>query len=85
MKRTKSTSWLDDKDTLKERIRNGAAQPGHPSTLLLGEIEVVDAVFQHRTNSEWASDAHVKALLKGLRNTSGKPFEPVTVMWAGDA
>lgn len=77
-------SWLDDKDALKERISNGVAQPGHPSTLPLNEIEVADTVFQHRTNSEFSSDVHVKALLKGLKNTSGKPFDPVTVMWGGD-
>ena len=77
-------SWLDDKDALKERITNGTAQPGHPSTLPLTEIEVLDTVFQHRSNSEWTSELHIKALLKGLRNTSGKPFDPVTVMWGGD-
>lgn len=83
MKRKNVTNWLFAKDELKEKIETGSLQPGSPSTLLVNQIEVVDSVFQHRTNSEWASEAHVKALLKGLKNTSGKPFEPVTVMWGG--
>lgn len=78
-------NWLVDKDKLKARIRNGKQQPGRPSTLQLNEIKVEDTVFQHRTNSDWASDAHIKALLKGLKNSSGKPFAPVTVMWGGDS
>jgi hypothetical protein len=78
-------NWLLAKDELKEKIETGALQPDSPSTLLLHEIELMDAVFQHRTNSEWASEGHVKNLLKGLKNTSGKPFEPVTVMWGGNS
>lgn len=78
-------NWLLAKDELKQKIETGALQPDSPSTLLLSEIELMDEVFQHRTNSEWASEGHVKNLLKGLKNTSGKPFEPVTVMWGGNS
>lgn len=77
-------TWLNDKDALIERIKKGKEQPGHPSVLPINEIEVVDSVFQHRTNSDWASTDHVKALQKGLKNTNGIPFDPLLVMWCGD-
>jgi len=77
-------NWLVEKDKLKDRIATGAPEPNAPLALLLNEIKISEAVFQHRTNSEWTSEAHVKALLKGLKNSLGKPFDPVTVMWGGD-
>lgn len=76
-------NWLHDKDALNERIKNGRPAVHSPATLWLSEIEHIESVFQHRTVSDWASDAHVKALLRALKNT-GKAFEPLTVLWAGD-
>lgn len=76
-------NWLYDKENLEARIRNGRPAPENPSYLRLGEIEISDSIFQHRTMNEWASAAHVKALLKALTNT-GNPFEPLVVLWAGD-
>lgn len=78
-------NWLVHKSILKERIDNGKAQPCHPSVLPLNDIEVADTVFQHRTNSDWSSEAHVKALVKSLKNTSGQPFSPITIMWGGNS
>jgi len=78
-------NWLVEKDKLKDKIKSGRPQPAPPSTLLLNEIGIVESVFQHRTNSEWTSETHIKALLKGLKNSSGTPFAPVTVMWGGDS
>ena len=78
------SNWLADKQEIEERRRTGRAQPNTPSSLPLDEITVIDTVFQHRNASEWASEAHVKALLRSLRNAAGKPFDPLTVMWAGD-
>ena len=78
------SNWLADKQEIEERLRKGRAQPNAPSSLPLDQITVIDTVFQHRNTSEWASEAHVKALLRSLRNAAGKPFDPLTVMWAGD-
>ena len=78
-------NWLAAKQALEMRIAKGEVRPSTPSALRINEITIEDAVFQHRHVSDWTSDAHVKALLKGLKNTSGKPFEPITVLWAGDA
>ena len=76
-------NWLYEKEDLKTRIETGRPAPEDPISLRLDEIEIVEDVFQHRSVSEWASAAHVKALLKALTNT-GNPFEPLTVLWAGD-
>jgi hypothetical protein len=78
------SNWLADKQEIEERLKKGRTQPNTPSSLSLDEITVMDTVFQHRKASEWASESHVKALLRSLRNTAGKPFDPLTVMWAGD-
>ena len=78
-------NWLVDKQALEDRIKNGQRQPAPPATLNIDAIEVVDTVFQHRKVSDWSSENHVKTLYKSLKNTKGKPFAPITVMWAGDA
>lgn len=76
-------NWLYDKENLEARITSGRPAPENPSHLRLDEIEICDSIFQHRTMNEWASAAHIKTLLKALTNT-GNPFEPLTVLWAGD-
>lgn len=72
------------KQDLEERIAKGTTQPSSPDSLSLNDIAIIEEVFQHRSVSQWASDAHVNALLRCLKNTSGKPFTPLTVFWVGD-
>lgn len=78
-------NWLAAKRELEARIAVGVANPERPTALRIQEIMTEETVFQHRNVSEWTSDTHVKALLKGLKNSAGKPFEPITVLWVGDA
>jgi hypothetical protein len=83
------TNWLHDKDALKERITGGSPAPASPEFLPLESIEIIPQIFQHREDSQWASDDHIQTLVKGMRNstkaTKKKPLEPLMVFWAGDA
>lgn len=79
---------LKYKKTLESRIKEGSPAPTAPEVLPLEAIRLVPQVFQHREDSQWASDDHVRTLVKALRSSTKAatklPLEPLTVFWAGD-
>lgn len=75
---------LEAKQELEERISKGQAQPALSSrTLPLGNIQEIPAVFQPRHIQTFATEAHVRDLARAPKG--GRPLEPVTVFWVGDA
>lgn len=78
--------WLNELDELKQRIARGTAQPETtPGALPLGNIVRISEVFQHRSGNLAASEAHVRELGRALQAQAGKPLDPITVYWIGDA
>jgi hypothetical protein len=80
-----SQSWKHEKQAIEERLKAGKVAPSVPSQLALSELQVIPDVFQHRSGNEAASSKHIDGLVKSLRGSKGKPFEPLTVYWIGDA
>jgi hypothetical protein len=78
---------LKHKALLDSRIKAGSPAPANPDHLALESIELILQVFQHREDSQWASDDHIQTLVKGMKNsTKGakkKPLEPLMVFLTG--
>ena len=53
-----------------------------PTTLALGRIEVIPAVFQQRRVAKWSSKRHVEELVRALKS-QGKPLDPLVVIDTG--
>lgn len=79
---------LKYKADLESSIREGSPAPANPEVLSLEEIGLFPQVFQHREDSQWASDDHVRTLVKALRSSTKAakklPLEPLTVFWKGN-
>jgi len=79
---------LKYKATLESSISGGSPAPADPKVLPLEAIELFPQVFQHREDSQWASDDHVRTLVKALRSSTKAakklPLEPLTIFWKGD-
>lgn len=77
--------WLIERDELARRIADGQPAPqGEPTELHLGQVAIIDEVFQHRSGNQAASRAHVDELTKALERNQGRALDPITVFWAGD-
>lgn len=80
------TISLEAKKQIELRITKGSPQPiPSPTALPLKEIKVIEDVFQHRSGNQAASRSHVHELIKALKASQWKPFEPITIFWIGDA
>ena len=82
-------SLLQQKAILENRIAQGSPAPENPEVLPLESIRLFPKVFQHRTDSQWWSEDHIRTLVKGMRSSTKaatkRPLEPLTVFWVGDA
>lgn len=78
-------SIIEYKKKIEARISNGSPKPEvEPKFLNIKDVIVVEELFQHRSGNLAASKAHIKGLVKSLRNNKGKPLDPLTVYWIGD-
>lgn len=86
---TDTNSLLQQKIVLENRIAQGSPAPANPEVLPLESIALFPKVFQHRTDSQWGSEDHIRTLVKGMRTSTKaatkRPLEPLTVFWVGDA
>jgi len=79
---------LYKKIILERRIAEGSPPPEFPEVLPLESIELIPKVFQHREDSQWASEDHISTLAKSMKNSTKAatkhPLEPLTVFWVGN-
>lgn len=79
---------LKYKATLEASIREGSPAPTDPDVLPLEAIGLLPQVFQHREDSQWASEDHVRTLVKAMRISTKAakklPLEPLAVFWKGN-
>lgn len=80
-----SSTWVQIKQGIEARIAAGEPQPQGVTELPLGEIEVIESVFQHRSGNQASSWQHSDSLARSLKKQRGKQLDPVMVFWIGDA
>lgn len=79
-----ASNWVERKNELEVRITRGIPAPEGVTELSLGDIEIVDEVFQHRSNNMASSSNHCRELTKRLKAGKGLAFDPLVVFWVGD-
>lgn len=76
--------WTDTVKELHARIAAGSSDAPEVTELSVSGIEVVENVFQHRSDNQAGSGQHIDSLVKSLRNRKGVALDPIVVFWVGD-
>lgn len=76
--------WTDTVNELQARIAAGSTPAPNLTELAIGDLEIIDAVFQHRSGNQAGSGQHIDSLVKSLRNRKGVALDPIVVFWVGD-
>jgi hypothetical protein len=76
--------WTDTVKELQARIAAGKTPTPDVTELAIGDIEIIETVFQHRSGNRASSGQHIDALVKSLRSRKGVALDPVVVFWVGD-
>lgn len=77
--------WTDTVKELQARITAGTTSAPDVTELAINDIEIIEAVFQHRSGNQAGSGQHIDALLKSLRNRKRVALDPLVVFWVGDS
>lgn len=81
-----AASMLAEIEALKQRIAKGTPAPTiRGGKVPRSKLVTCTAVFQHRSGNQSGSESHIDGLRRAIERSNGRPLDPITVFWVGDA